>query len=214
MQGGNNNASLQDSFEHQITSLDISLPFHFLHIDFCALRGNYTNFQTYLLSPQMHTKGYSTSLHIPLVNYLSMPKASVPDLNAPFQLPILVLSAKVLAWGCAAWTHLLPRHGLFYFCRITLCPFREKVLCLWTEANLPSCARELTPGISSGSLFGWWAILSCPFNLLSHLPLLHSPSVYWSPFFFLWGDKKIKEGISHLSPLLISFLSLASSSYK
>lgn len=71
MQGGNNNASLQDSFEHQITSLDISLPFHFLHIDFCALRGNYTNFQTYLLSPQMHTKGYSTSLHIPLVNYLS-----------------------------------------------------------------------------------------------------------------------------------------------
>lgn len=69
VQRGNNNAFLQ--FWALSNQSDISLPFQFLHIDCCALRKNYTPLQIYLLSPQMHPKGYSTILHISLVSYLS-----------------------------------------------------------------------------------------------------------------------------------------------
>lgn len=91
----------------------------------------------------------------------------------------------------------------------------EKALCLCTEANLPSCALELIRCISYVSLFGWWFILSCPLNFLSHLPLLRSINALKSISLPVRGKIRSERVFSiFFSPQPLSFLSLASFSYK
>lgn len=116
--------------------------------------------QIYLLYPQMYPKGF---MYLWSATSPRCSKASIPDLN--HSVPICYSSTLspflVTNGGCTAWAFLLPCHGHFYFCSLTLCTQRKKALSLWTEANPPFYALELILCLCYVSLFGWWFILSC-----------------------------------------------------
>lgn len=147
-------------------------------------------------------------------------KASIPNFNhslptccssAHSQSADFFLLRNGACTACTACCHIMD----FYISVVPLSTLWESALCLWTEANLPPCALELISWVSYVSFIGWWFILLCPLNFLSHLLLLQFMDTLKSVSFSERGKIRLERVFSIcFSPQSPSFASLASSSYK
>ena len=147
-------------------------------------------------------------------------KASIPNFNHPLptcsssalsQSADFFLLRNGACTACRACCHIMD----FYISVVSLSALWESALCLWTEANLPSYAFELSCWVSCVSFIGWWFILLCPLNFLSHLLLLQFTGTLKSISLPMRGEIRLERVFSIcFSPQSLSFASLASSSYK